>query len=74
MEVTIDSILKEILLASRLTEDKISFELSIDTDESCSMYGEYVYYVLRNGDVDYTTYDIKSAYLYLANMENTYVI
>lgn len=69
----IESINESILLACIRTDRQVSIELAINHDDSSSMFGEVVYNILLDGEVEDEFYTIKDAVGYVNKLVDTYV-
>lgn len=69
---TLDTLSEAVLQACINTDRVVGLEISVNHDDSSSMYGETIYNVLLEGEVTAEFYDVNDAVMYLDMMEDTY--
>ncbi|MCP3899162.1 MAG: hypothetical protein GY707_05560 [Desulfobacteraceae bacterium] len=69
----INTISETVTQACIRTDRVIGLEIGVCHDESTSMYGETVYNVLKEGEVDAEFYTIETALEYLDSINDTYI-
>lgn len=69
---TLDTLSEAVLQACISTDRYVGLEIAVNHDNSSSMYGETIYNILLEGEVDAEFYDVKEALTYLSLMDDTY--
>ena len=65
----IEELFEVILKATNESDEDIGVELSIYPDSSSSMYGENVYYILFNGEIEEEFFFIADVLKYLRDLK-----